>query len=49
MIPLNGITLKKLKFSLEVIPQRDHSNGVCVGFPQSDFELDSVRVEILPD
>ncbi len=46
MIPLNGITLKKLKFSREVIPQRDHSNGVCVGFPQSDSESDSFRMEI---
>ncbi len=38
--------IKKLKFSFEEIPQRDHSNGVCVGFPQSDSESDSVPVEV---
>ncbi len=44
MIPINEITQKKLKFSLDVIPQRDRSNGVCVRFPQ----LDSIHVKPLP-
>ncbi len=41
MIPINEITLKKLKFSFEVIPQRHHSSGIRVRFPQSDSEWGS--------
>ncbi len=42
MIPITKLCKKKIKFSLEVIPQRI-TNGVCVGFPQSD----SVCVKLL--